>query len=203
MMNVLKYTYVLSIFFILNYSFLNAELKLPDSTIENWEILYDDKIWVGWKSNGKINWCRTKGTIDAPISEVQILIENKKDYPKIFKRIKKTEIITDKIVYIALDMPFPFSDRDYVVKYINKKEGSDLLYGYHAVLHDKVPLYDGYVRLINARGEWRLKTLEANKTEITYTWNGELRGDFPDWALSRAWKQQGMEVIDWLKDALE
>ena len=203
MMNVVKYIYLLSIFFILNHSFLNAELKLPDSTIENWEILHDDKIWVGWKNDGKINWCRTKGAIDAPISEVQTLIENKKDYPKIFKRIKNTEIITDKIVYIALDMPFPFSDRDYVVKYINKKEGSDLLYGYHAVLYDKVPLYDGYVRLINARGEWRLKTLEANKTEITYTWNGELRGDFPDWALSRAWKQQGMEVIDWLKDALE
>ena len=38
MMNVVKYIYLLSIFFILNHSFLNAELKLPDSTIGNWEI---------------------------------------------------------------------------------------------------------------------------------------------------------------------
>ena len=46
MMNVIKYIYLLSIFFILNHSFLNAELKLPDSTIVNWEILHDDKIWA-------------------------------------------------------------------------------------------------------------------------------------------------------------
>ena len=46
-----------------------------DQNIENWKILHDDKTWVGWKNDGKINWCRTKGTIDAPISEVQTLIE--------------------------------------------------------------------------------------------------------------------------------
>ena len=42
-----------------------------------------------------------------------------------------------------------------------------------------------------------------NQTEITYTWNGELLGDFPDWALTRAWEQQGSEVIAWLKEAID
>ncbi len=195
--------YLLSIFFMLNYSFMAMEYELPSSSVENWEILHDDKIWVGWKNDGSIDWCRTKAIIDAPIIQVQQLIENKIDYPNVFKRIKKTKIITDEIVYIALDMPFPFSNRDYIVKYVHENEDTDLLYSYHSVLHDEVPEFHGYVRLINSTGQWRLKTINENKTEITYTWNGELLGDFPDWALSRAWKQQGLEVIDWLKDALE
>ena len=193
--------YLLSILIMLNYSFMNIEL--PDSNIEDWQVLYDESTWVGWVKDGDIDWCRTKSVINASIIEVQRLIENKIDYPKIFKRIKKTEIITDEIVYIALDMPFPFSDRDYVVKYINEKEGLDLIYSYYAVIDENVPIFDEYVRLKNSMGEWRLKIIDIDKTEITYTWNGELLGDFPNWALPRAWKQQGLEVIDWLKDALE
>ena len=185
----------------LNYSFMN--IQLPDSNIEDWQVLSDESTWVGWVKYDGIDWCRAKSVINAPIIEVQQLIENKIDYPKIFKRIKKTKIVTDEIVYIALDMPFPFSDRDYIVKYINKKEGLDLIYSYYAVIHENVPIFDEYVRLKNSMGEWRLKIIDIDKTEITYTWNGELLGDFPNWALPRAWKQQGLEVIDWLKDALE
>ena len=186
----------------LNYSFMAMEVELPDENIESWEILHNDKTWVGWKNDGNIDWCRTKSTIDAPIIQVQKLIENKIDYPNVFKRIKKTEIITDGIVYIALDMPFPFSDRDYVVKYVHGNEGSDLLYSYHSVLHDEAPLLKGHVRLVNSMGEWRLKILNDNKTEITYTWNGELLGDFPDFALTRAWTEQGDEVMNWLRESL-
>ena len=59
------------------------------------------------------------------------------------------------------------------------------------------------MRLIRASGEWKLSPLDSNQTEITYTWNGELLGDFPDWALTRAWEQQGIEVINWLREAIE
>ena len=38
--------YLLSIFFMLNYSFMAMEYELPSSSVENWEILLDDKIWV-------------------------------------------------------------------------------------------------------------------------------------------------------------
>jgi hypothetical protein len=45
--------------------------------------------------------------------------------------------------------------------------------------------------------------LDDKNTEVTYTWNGELLGDFPNWALTRAWETQGEEVLTWLKDALK
>ena len=195
--------YFLIVFFIFNINSLEANFILPDSSTNNWQVLHEDKIWVGWINEQGIDWCRTKAILDAPILKVKELIENKADYPKVFKRIEKTKIINDEIVYISLDLPFPFYGRDYVVKYVYRKEGSDLLYSFHSIIHDEVPIVDGYIRLLNAMGEWRIKPLDFNQTEITYTWNGELSGDFPDWALPKAWKQQGIEIIDWLDDALE
>jgi hypothetical protein len=185
------------------FSICLAGVILPPDNLENWEILKDDKIWIGWERSGEFDWCRAKSTLEAPISDIRRIIEDKVNYPDIFKRIETTKMITDEIVYIALDMPFPFAGRDYVVKYIQEKVDDEFIYRFYAIIHPEAPLYSKYVRLIHASGGWRLKSLDSTKTEITYTWNGELLGDFPNWALTRAWKQQGMEVMTWLEEAVE
>ena len=193
--------YSIHFLIILNIIF-SAEL-IPPSLDANWNILQDSPVWVGWLDDGQFQWCRASSTISASIEEVQNIIEDKKNYPNVFKRIDEIQILTDEIVYIALDMPFPFSGRDYVVKYIQEHELDDFIYRFYAVNHPDVPSKSKYVRLVHSAGEWRLKSLDSNFTEISYTWNGELLGDFPDWALTRAWKQQGLEVINWLQEAVD
>jgi hypothetical protein len=47
-----------------------------------------------------------------------------------------------------------------------------------------------------------LTALEPNKTKVIYAWNGELLGNFPDFALTRAWVTQGTEVLNWLDEEL-
>lgn len=192
-----------NLYIIVFFSIFQAEAILPPENLTNWEILQDDKIWIAWERSGEFNWCRAKSTLDAPIADIRRIIEDKVNYPNIFKRIETTNIITDEIVYIALDMPFPFAGRDYVVKFIQEQVDGELIYHFYAVIHPDVPLNSKYVRLIHASGGWRLKSLDSTKTEIIYTWNGELLGDFPNWALTRAWKQQGLEVMTWLKKAIE
>ncbi|MFH1463060.1 MAG: hypothetical protein ABIO70_01610 [Pseudomonadota bacterium] len=61
---------------------------------------------------------------------------------------------------------------------------------------------EGSVRLPRAEGQWKLEPAGPSATKVTYTWNGELLGDFPDWALTRAWATQGEEVMHWLEGAL-
>ena len=100
-------------------------------------------------------------------------------------------------------MPFPFNGRDYIVSYTQLQEENDIIYRFNAVKDSEMPVHEDYVRLIHAAGEWRLHPLDDNNTEVTYTWNGELLGDFPDWALRRAWKTQGQEVMTWLKESIE
>ena len=199
----MKYLPFKSLYFIAFFSIFQAGVILPPDNLENWEILQEGEIWIGWEHLGEFDWCQAKSTLDAPISVIRKIIEDKKNYPNIFKRIETTKMITDEIVYIALDMPFPFAGRDYVVKYIQEEVDDEFIYRFHAVIHPEVPLHSKHVRLIHASGGWRLKSLDTTKTEIIYTWNGELLGDFPDWALTRAWKEQGLEVMNWLKAAVE
>ena len=193
----------ITVYIIAFLSILQSEIILPPDSLENWEILMDDKIWIGWERSGEFDWCQAKSTLDAPISYIRRIIEDKKNYPNIFKRIETTKIITDEIVYIALDMPFPFASRDYVVKYIQEHVDDEFIYRFYSVIHPEEPLHSKYVRLIHASGGWRLKSLDSTKTEITYTWNGELLGDFPNWALTLAWETQGGEVLTWLKEAVK
>ena len=103
---------ILIIPFSILFSILIGESLLPSKGSTDWETLQDGKIWIGWTHHGEFDWCRAKSTISAPFGLLQNIIEDKGNYPQVFKRIEKIEIITEDIVYIALDMPFPFSDRD-------------------------------------------------------------------------------------------
>jgi len=192
-----------NVLFIAFLSILQAKIILPPGDLENWEILHDEKIWVGWKHSEGIDWCRSKSILEAPISDIRKIVEDKGNYPKIIKSIESTQIISDEIVYIVVDMPFPFASRDYVVKYIKEQVGDDFIYSYYAVIHPDAPSNNNYVRLIRSSGEWRLRSVDSTHTAFTYTWNGELLGNFPDWVLPRAWKEQGIEVITGFQKAVE
>tara|TARA_B100000315_G_scaffold142570_1_gene131590 strand:- start:155 stop:748 length:594 start_codon:yes stop_codon:yes gene_type:complete len=183
--------------------FLFCSELLPPATHSNWNIIQNDEIWIGWTDYGDLQWCRAKSILRAPMESISAIIEDKSNYPAVFKRVESVTIITDEIVHIVLDMPFPFYGRDYIVSYTQYEENGDSIYRFQSVKNSGITLHKDYVRLIRAAGEWRLHSLDAENTEITYTWNGELLGNFPDWALTKAWKTQGNEVLKWLKEAVQ
>ena len=175
----------------------------PLHNVENWNVLQDKKIWIGWAEEGDIPWCKAQTTFPFSMDKIAEILEDKTNYPNVFKRIEATTILEPEIVHIMLDMPFPITSRDYIVKYTTHLTGNDLLYQFRAVNHEKASPTKSYIRLVNAAGEWRLSPVNNNETKVTYTWNGELLGDFPDWALPRAWKTQGNEVLNWLLEATD
>ena len=184
-------------------SILFSSGLIPPQSHRNWEVLQENEIWVGWTEYDNTQWCRAKSNINAPKKTISNLIEDKANYPKIFKRVESATVITDEIVHIVLDMPFPFYGRDYIVSYTQHEENGDAIYQFQSVKNSGIAVHEDYVRLIHAAGEWRLHPLDENNTEVTYSWNGELLGDFPDWALTRAWETQGVEVLTWLKEAVK
>ena len=135
-------------------------------------------------------------------SDVFKIIENKINYPNVFRRISKIKLYEDDIIHIHLNMPFPFSKRDYIVKYelVNKQNYSEFYF--HSVKHPKSIRPKDSVLLPNAGGKWIIKKISHDKTKVTYIWNGQLLGDFPDWAMTKAWKKQGEEVLEWLNISL-
>ena len=191
------------LFTLIGSGILFASGLIPSQSHSNWEVLYEDKIWVGWTNYNDSQWCKAKSTINAPIKTISTLIKDKVNYPNIFKRVESVTIITDDIVHIVLDMPFPFYGRDYIVSYTQHEENGDSIYRFQSVNNSGIPIHEDYVRLVHAAGEWRLHSLDDKNTEVTYIWNGELLGVFPDWALRQAWEIQGDEVLYWLKKAVQ
>jgi len=150
-----------------------------------------------------IQWCKAEKILPFEINQISTIIEDKGNYPNVFKRIEDAVILSYDIVHISLDMPFPFSGRDYIVKFVTEKTDQEYSYTFTASDEIVIPEREHYVRLIHAGGRWKLARMNNNNTKVSYTWNGELRGDFPDWALERAWKVQGTEVLNWLNEALK
>ena len=175
---------------------------IPNIEYSNWKVLQDDEVWVGWSSYKNYNWGKAKITFKSSIDQVASVLENRQEYTNIFKRMTKCEENDEGVVYIVLDMPFPISHRDYVVYYKNFNDGNHKVYHYYSTTHVDFPLDPNNVRLPRATGEWRLIPINKMETELIYTWNGELLGDFPNFALTRAWQEQGNEVMGWLKEAL-
>jgi len=186
---------------ILNYGFADR-LVVPDH-LYDWYVLQDSDVWVGWTIKDDIRWCRAEKLLPFKMEQISHIIEDKINYQNVFKRVENIDILAPDIVHISLDMPFPFAGRDYIVKYVSNKTDSENTFTFTAYDEIKVPERKNYVRLINAGGSWNVIPHENGKTKVTYTWNGELRGDFPDWALERAWKVQGTEVLNWLYKALK
>ena len=114
---------------------------IPPSNQSSWEELKKDEIWVGWTNYNNSQWCKATSIIKAPLNTISTLIEDKINYPNVFKRVESVTIITDEIVHIVLDMPFPFYGRDYIVSYTQHEENGDSIYRFQAVKNSGIPIH--------------------------------------------------------------
>jgi len=186
------------------FSTIDAEIKLDSiESVTDWNIIQKNEIEIRWTTYDSYPICQTTSILPFSIESISSIIEDVSNYPKVFKRIHKTNILEKDIIHVMLDMPFLLSDRDYVIKYKKYKTPDNWEFTFSPVKHINAPLDKKYVRLVNAAGKWKLISKDDNQTLVSYTWNGELLGDFPNFALERAWKTQGNEIIHWINDALE
>jgi len=201
----MRHIYIYTIIFVsisTIFGSINAFEITSSESLNNWIVLQNDATWIGWTDHSGFPVCQTRATFPYPMKKISNIIEDIENYPNVFKRITMARILDDDIAHVVLDMPFPFSSRDYIIQFVMDKSHTYWIFNFKAVTHNDAPVNDKYVRLLNAAGEWLIKPISNNETAIAYTWNGELLGDFPSWALPRAWKTQGNEIIDWLNEAL-
>lgn len=178
-------------------------VKIPPYEIQGWKTLSEKNPWVGYQEYENFPWCRATDIFPYSINEIETFIGKFETYSNTFSRMIDSELIDTNIVYLRVDYPLFLSDRDYIVKYNRVSNANDIYYQWVATVHSDVPEYDSAVRLINAGGEWALKYISENSTEVSYSWNGELRGDFPSFSLNSAWIKGGTEIINELRYAIE
>ena len=123
------------------------------------------------------------------------VIEDIENYKYFFSSITISDTNQLNEVRLGINMPFPFMDRDYTVKFTQLKDYNSISYLYEPIVTENFPEDKKYIRLINARGGWTLTSLDDKATLVTYLWNGDMRGDFPSWAYRQAWIRQGNEIM--------
>ena len=185
------------------FTFILPKVKIPPQDIEGWKILNEKDPWVGYVEYENFPWCRATDIFPYSINEIEQFIGKFDTYSNTFSRIIDSDLVDTNLVYLRVDYPFFLSDRDYLVKYSRLTDNKDVYYKWIAEVHPEVPEYNNVVRLINAGGEWALKYISDNSTKVSYSWNGELRGDFPSFSLNSAWNKAGTEIINELRHAIE
>ena len=181
---------------LLSISSLNLIYALDLSGLnsnQEWKTLQNNDVSIKTTQYLGFPICRAETILPLPLKTISAIIENVENYPNVFLRVTKTRVLEDDVVHIMLDMPFPFSGRDYIIKYIKHKFSSAWTFRFSAVEHVQAPPEKGHVRLIHAAGEWKLTAINDHETNVSYTWNGELLGDFPNWALDEPGKPRAMK----------
>ena len=170
--------------------------------LKNWNLLQDNSVKIESRIYKGFPISKAETILEHNIEQIANIIKDLDNYPNIFKRVTNTRHIGENIVHIILDMPFPFDGRDYIVEYEIIKKIDSWVFTFSARENERNLKIDGHVRLPNAAGVWILDKTSENSTKVTYAWNGELLGNFPDFGLERAWITQGSEVLGWLDQAL-
>ena len=160
----------------------------------NWEVLSEQPVLIKVLKSDYPH-CHTELIIDESINDILRVIEDVNNYKLFFDSINISDINDKREVRLGIDMPFPFSNRDYTVKFNRLDEKNKVSYLYDSIIADDFPEDRSYIRLILARGGWILSKIEDKKTLVVYKWNGDMRGNFPQWAYTRAWIKQGNEII--------
>lgn len=146
-------------------------------------------------------WCRSEAVLPGSPEQLEAILTDFSRYTQVFQRVTSCRVLEPNVVHVTLDMPAPLSDRDYIARFEKSVEGADRVFRWVAVEHPEAPPGEA-VRLVNSAGEWRLSPAPEGRTRLTYTWEAELGGDIPTWALPHARVIQGDEVIGWLIAAL-
>ena len=185
------------------FGFLYSGIAIPDSDAKDWTVLNDGKTWVGHKDYKGFPWCRSISNLPFSIDEIVPIVDNFDNYSNIFLRINDSRKIEENIVYLKIDMPLFYSDRDYIVEYQSFEENDIVTYQWGSIQHPEIPVFNDFVRLPDAAGEWSLTPINDSLTTVSYSWNGQLLGNFPSFGLTQAWSTQGLEIMSWLKEELE
>ena len=181
-------------------------LSIDISYIDN------DKSWLQLQNKDikiyhrKINnqpYCKASKIFNFKSTQIKSILDDKKNYPKNFKRIMFCDSIYKDIVHIGVKLPFPFNPRDYVVEYKYFEKDGKEYYIYSSVQKSTAKNTSRFIRLPNASRIWLMEPINKYQTKLTYLWQGELLGNFPNWVLQKVWEEQGNELLSQLELALE
>jgi hypothetical protein len=129
-------------------------------------------------------------TVSRPLESVGSVLSDIASYPKWFfkcieaKKIPAEDSTTSQFfLYVAIDTPWPFSDRDVIYKtevsidYVSGKVIIDSI----ALKTPLMPLRRRYVRITDSEHQWILEKISVDRTRITFINRTNVAGPFANY----------------------
>ena len=144
------------------------------------------RVFTKPSENSSLDQFMGKTVVDAKLEIVVELIRDVDAQPQwmadcIEARVVKKYTEEDILVYNVTRAPWPVSNRDVVVR---SRGGIDVKSGkvsiiFNAVKDSPVPPRSGIVRMTDLLGQWHLKKVGDNQTEVTYIMRANPAGNIP------------------------
>jgi hypothetical protein len=128
--------------------------------------------------------------VDQPIASVGSVLSDIASYPKwFFKCIEAKKIPSDNsselhfFLYVAIDTPWPFADRDVVYETrvrIDYASGKVVIHSI-ALKRPLIPLRKRYVRITDSEHQWILEKISVDRTRIVFINRTNVAGPFANY----------------------
>ncbi|MCP4442297.1 MAG: hypothetical protein GY810_25595 [Aureispira sp.] len=167
-----------------------------------WSKEYDkDNIIIHTRDAGDIKFKEfkaemvTSGTMEACVAVfLDYQTHNKFMYSLLDCQLVERNNSKDYYLHYMIDVPWPYNDRDMVVRAQFKKQSDKLVTLQMNSYPDKKPS-DDYVRMRVTEGIWSFEQINSSQVKITYINKSDPSGNIPAWLAN-------MFIIDGPKETL-
>ena len=168
---------------------------IPCISQEDWELSSDKKdvqVYYRDHEESPIKELKIVFKLDASLKEIIDFLNDVPKYKNWIYRTKEAQLIEtvsedDFIYYTATDFPWPFSDRDMVIR--SKGEFiTDKIYRSVSTISesDAYPPKKDMVRITDMDITWQMEEISESKTLIIYQMRSDPGGAIPAWVVNLA-----------------
>lgn len=170
-----------------------AQVALQQQGITVWEVPVKNSSHLGFKA---------QADIDASVAQVYAVIRDVDQAQKWIPSTRSVSMIDEDVskgdawLYYVIDMPFPLTDRDLVIKSkITQDAAGNVTIKNVGTTDARTPEKTDYIRITNYQGTWQLKKLADNKTRVTLSGHADPRGGIPSWVANMFVTKQPYEML--------
>ncbi len=151
---------------------------------DNWTLKKDKekiKVFVRHVKDSGYLQSRAQAVIDAPASVCMNVLKQVHAHKEWMDKVAESELIQtegDSVVvfYVRFSAPWPVADRDIIYHYTFFTDSIVI-----AHVPGEKPKKKGVVRMQDGYGYWTVKSLEHDKTLVTFQYHGDAGGGVPAW----------------------
>ena len=186
-----NYSFLFSfIAFVLTISF--TDVFAQGSKNIPWELIKVKeplRIYTRTSTDSDIKEIRMTTTIKASLTDFIDALNDADSYKKWVYKCESSKLVkkvssTELYYQIETDFPFPLSDRDLVVRTIQKFDDSGVFYSNSVAYPDKEPEKKGVVRIQLFESHWKVTPQNDGSVYIDYNSKVDPAGSIPQWVVN-------------------